>query len=35
LRVEPGGVRYSVFVLDNRDERDLVVAVKGPFTGGV
>jgi hypothetical protein len=35
LRVEPGGVRYSVFVLDNRDERDLVVAVKGPFTGGL
>jgi beta-lactamase superfamily II metal-dependent hydrolase len=35
VRVEPGGVRYSVFVLDNRDERDLVVAAKGPFTGGL
>jgi beta-lactamase superfamily II metal-dependent hydrolase len=32
VRVDPGGVRYSVFVLDNRDERDTILAVKGPFT---
>jgi beta-lactamase superfamily II metal-dependent hydrolase len=31
VRVEPGGDRYRVFVLDNRDERDTVVAVKGPL----
>jgi hypothetical protein len=31
VRVDPGGDRYRVFVLDNRDERDLVAAVKGPF----
>jgi len=34
VRVEPGGARYWVYVLDNRDERDLVVAVKGPFPSG-
>jgi hypothetical protein len=31
VRVEPGGDRYRVFTLDNRDERDLITAVKGPF----
>ena len=32
VRVDPGGDRYRVFVLDNRDERDVVVGAKGPFT---
>ena len=31
VRVEPGGARYRVFVLDNRDERDTVLKVLGPF----
>jgi hypothetical protein len=31
VRVDPDGNRYRVFVLDNRDERDRVLAVKGPF----
>jgi beta-lactamase superfamily II metal-dependent hydrolase len=31
VRVEPGGGRYRVFVLDNRDERDTVIDWKGPF----
>jgi beta-lactamase superfamily II metal-dependent hydrolase len=31
VRVSPGGASYRVFVLDNRDERDLALAVKGPF----
>src|SRR5262249_20716966 len=31
VRVEPGGGRYSVFVLDNRDERDLILSVTGPL----
>ena len=37
VRVYPGGDRYRVFVLDNHDERDLVLAVKGPFhsAGGI
>lgn len=34
VRVEPGGARYRVFVLENRDERDLVVAALGPFSAG-
>jgi hypothetical protein len=34
VRVYPGGDRYRVFVLDNHDERDLAVAVKGPFRSG-
>jgi Metallo-beta-lactamase superfamily len=34
VRVEPGGGRYWVFVLDNRDERDLIIAIQGPFTAG-
>jgi beta-lactamase superfamily II metal-dependent hydrolase len=34
IRVEKGGDRYRVFVLDNKDERDMVVAVKGPFSSG-
>ena len=33
IRVEPSG-RYRVFVLENQDERDLVVASRGPFTAG-
>jgi beta-lactamase superfamily II metal-dependent hydrolase len=32
VRVDPGGEKYRIFVLDNHDERDLVVAMKGPFT---
>ena len=32
VRVEPGGARYRVYVLDNRGEDDRVVAEKGPFT---
>lgn len=31
IRVEPGGEQYRVVVLENRDEQDLVVAVRGPF----
>ncbi|HLK63166.1 MAG TPA: hypothetical protein VKU19_06980 [Bryobacteraceae bacterium] len=31
VRVEPGGGRYRVYVLGNRDEREMVVAMKGPF----
>jgi hypothetical protein len=31
VRVDRGGDRYRVFVVDNRDERDTVVAVRGPF----
>lgn len=31
VRVEKGGDQYRVFALDNRDERDLITAVKGPF----
>ena len=31
VRVEPGGARYWIIVLSNRDESDSVVAVKGPF----
>jgi hypothetical protein len=31
IRVEPGGAHYRVFVLENNDERDLVLAALGPF----
>src|SRR5579871_5888541 len=31
VRVAPGGGRYRVYVLGNRDEREMVVAMKGPF----
>lgn len=31
IRVEPGGARYWVAVLSNRDESDRVLAVQGPF----
>jgi len=31
VRVDPEGQTYRVFVLDNRDERDRVLTVKGPF----
>ncbi len=34
VRVEPGGARYWVYTLDNRDERDLVTSVKGPLRAG-
>jgi hypothetical protein len=34
VRVAPGGDRYFVYVVDNRDERDLIVAIKGPFAAG-
>jgi beta-lactamase superfamily II metal-dependent hydrolase len=34
VRVSPGGESYRVYVLDNRDERDLVIAMKGPFPAG-
>jgi hypothetical protein len=33
VRVEPNG-QYRVFVLENHDQRDLVVAALGPFTAG-
>jgi len=35
VRVSPGGDSYRVYVLDNRDERDLVIATKGPFPSSV
>ncbi len=31
VRVDPDGSHYRVFVLDNSDERDRVLATKGPF----
>jgi hypothetical protein len=31
VRVERGGSRFEVVVVSNRDERDSVLAVKGPF----
>lgn len=31
IRVDEGGDRYRVFVLDNRNEQDTIVAIKGPF----
>jgi beta-lactamase superfamily II metal-dependent hydrolase len=31
VRVEPAGARYSVFVLDNSNESDAILAAKGPF----
>ena len=31
VRVDPGGDRYRVFVLDNRGEAGTIVAMKGPF----
>ena len=31
IRVEEGGEQYRVFVLENSDERDLVIAALGPF----
>jgi hypothetical protein len=31
VRVDAGGDRYHVFVLNNQDERDLIMAVKGPL----
>ena len=31
VRVDPGGEHYRVYVLDNRDERDLILALAGPF----
>jgi beta-lactamase superfamily II metal-dependent hydrolase len=34
VRVEPGGEHYRLYVLDNRDERDLIVAAQGPFNSG-
>jgi len=34
VRVEAGGDRYRVFVLDNRDERDAVLATVGPIPAG-
>ena len=33
VRVEAGGSQYRVFVLENQDERDIVVSASGPFTG--
>jgi beta-lactamase superfamily II metal-dependent hydrolase len=33
-RVEPGGERYTVYVLDNRDERDLILSATGPLASG-
>jgi hypothetical protein len=34
VRVDPGGDGYRVFVLDDQNERDLVIAMKGPFRSG-
>lgn len=34
VRVEPGGRRYWVFVLSNKDESDTVLSVRGPFVAG-
>jgi hypothetical protein len=34
VRVEPGGDRYWVVLLSNKDESDNVLAVKGPFLSG-
>jgi beta-lactamase superfamily II metal-dependent hydrolase len=31
VRVEPGGARYRVFVLDHRDESDRILSANGPF----
>lgn len=31
VRVDPDGEHYRVFVLDNRDERDRILEVKGPL----
>ncbi|HEY9229255.1 MAG TPA: hypothetical protein VIP11_21590 [Gemmatimonadaceae bacterium] len=31
VRVDPGGTRYRVYVLSNKDESDAVLAMKGPF----
>ena len=34
IRVEPGGSRYSVYVLDNSDAQDRILTVSGHFTSG-
>ena len=34
IRVDPGGGEYRAFVLENDDERDLVIASLGPFAAG-
>jgi len=34
VRVEPGGARYRIVVLDNSDESDRVLAVHGPYASG-
>jgi beta-lactamase superfamily II metal-dependent hydrolase len=34
IRVEPGGGHYRIYVLDNSNERDTVVASFGPFPAG-
>jgi hypothetical protein len=34
IRVEPGGEHYSVYVLDNSDDRDLIRAIVGPLAAG-
>ncbi|MES2902431.1 MAG: MBL fold metallo-hydrolase [Pseudomonadota bacterium] len=34
VRVAPGGASYSIFVTDNRDERDTVVRADGPHVAG-
>ena len=31
VRVEPGGARYRVFVLDHRNESDSILSTNGPF----
>jgi tetratricopeptide (TPR) repeat protein len=31
VRVDPGGTRYRVYVLSNKDESDTILAIKGPF----
>jgi hypothetical protein len=34
VRVETGGNRYWVYVLGDRDERDTILAIQGPFRAG-
>jgi hypothetical protein len=34
VRVAPGGATFTVFVTDNKDERDSIVRADGPFTSG-
>jgi hypothetical protein len=35
VRVDPGGARYRVYVISNKDESDSILALKGPFDATV